>query len=231
MNQFARIEPWSADIVGSSFENWPEELQTLALARPISSLQLSGLMLGAVLSQNGAYRAHRRLPKPVELPGLRTSTKMCAGDVFLKLGPVSWKEHAGFVRVSSELLDTMLPIMLRSITERMATVAYAFQVEQAPISIHVFPYIDLSNAWEARFTIEDGALVSARWTVPAQNGKPPAGMGSKLSGAAARIASASGLENALLDLVYQSDTEDGKIRVVEINPLVLDAGYKRLLRF
>jgi hypothetical protein len=226
---FEQIERWADDIVASSFENWPEGLRAYALAEPLQSKSISPAGAQAVLSQNADYRRYLNTARPMELPSVEIAASPFKGDVFPKLGPISWKEHAAFARVPFVTLPDMLPVMLRGITERMALISHAFVARQVPLQLHLFPFVDLSQSWEVRFRVEAGEPVHGRWQKRIGQQSPPKGSGEKLSIAAQQIAAQAGIDWGILDLVLLKADDQLLIRVVEINPILEDEFSGRLL--
>ncbi|TCN33793.1 hypothetical protein [Sinorhizobium americanum] len=229
MMRFEQIERWADDIVASSFENWPEVLRSYALAEPLESKPISPADTQAVLSQNASYRRFLNTARPVELPSVHIAAGPFKGDFFPKLGPVSWKEHAAFLKIPYITLQHMLPTMLRGVTERMALILHAFVARQVPLQLHIFPFIDLSDSWEVRFRIEAGEPIHARWQKRPGQSPPPKGSGEKLSIAAQQIVAQASIEWGLLDLVLLKSDDQLLVRVVEINPILEFGSTGRLL--
>jgi len=219
MMDFERIEPWADDVIASSFENWPKELRIHALAEPLVEIPMSANDIRTVLSHNPQYRRflNRTQPEPLFTKSLG---KKIEGDAFPKIGPVSWKEISAFINVPLAAFDELLPMMLRSVTDRMAFVLHAFVVRQVPTNLHIFPFIDLGAAYEARFRIENGKPVHAKWINRDGRPGPPPGSGERLSLSAAEIASSTGIHHGLLDLLLMQEDGHERIKVVEVNPIL-----------
>ncbi|MBY3066092.1 hypothetical protein HFO63_32455 [Rhizobium laguerreae] len=224
---FARIEPWADDVIASSFENWPKELRVHALAEPLDAIPISAGDMRAVLSQNAQYRRFLNISQPVSLPSRGFGKKM-EGDAFPKIGPVSWKEISAFISVPLAAIDELMPVMLRGVTDRMAFILHAFVCRQVSTKLHVFPFVDLSKAFEVRFHIEDGEPVHAKWMNRSDRYVPPPGSGEKLSNFAANIAERVGIGYALLDLLLIKGADGEAIKVVEVNPILERSASGRL---
>lgn len=224
---FSSLELYADDVVASSFENWPEELRRHALAEPLFSIVISPNDMRAVLSQNALYRRflNTSLPDVLTLECLIDTVE---GNCFPKIGPVSWKETSGFFCVPFAGVGELLPAMFRGVTNRMALVLHPFVYKQVSTRLHMFPFLDLSDSFEARFQIVDGEPVNATWMNRMDNSSPPAGSGKKLSLFAAEMADSAGIGNGLLDLVLIQGTDGEKIKVVEVNPIIDEANSRQL---
>lgn len=224
---FETIEPWADDVIASSPENWPKELRAYALAEPLAEIVISAGDMRAILSHNARYRRFLNLSKADPLPPARIGEQM-DGDGFPKIGPVSWKEISAFINVPFATLDDVIPLMLRGVTDRMAYVLHAFVYRQVSTKLHIFPFIELRNAFEARFRIENGEPVHAKWMNRSDRAMPPAGSGERLSGFATKISEWAGIGHGLLDLVLLTGAQGEAIKVVEINPLLDSDPSERL---
>lgn len=218
------IERHAPRVVETSFENWPPSLTRHVLAAPVVSVAIPPGQLARWLAENASYKANvRQAPtarrsgpefEPLELPkGQR---------FFPKIGPVSFKEIPAFVDTSADEIDAVLPMMTRSLTDRMAAILHAFVFEGVATDLHFYPLQDFTQIGEARFQIDEaGEIRSARW-ISSGTLERTKQMNVALYDYGMEVANASGLSDCLLDISIQADGEETRYNVLEINPALPD---------
>lgn len=200
-------------IASTSFEAWPEAAQAAALARPLAALRLPPADLERVLRHNRSYRTRHGIAAapPIDDLAAGLSAVAPATPLFPKLGPLSWKEAPWLACLNGSAAALWSGVLLRSATDRMALVLEAWLVLEQSALLHLFPHLDLADAAEIRFAVQDGAIRTIQ-----RRGDHPAG-GSEAQEFVRSLVTQTSLDRVFIDVI---DRGTGDLRIVDINPIL-----------
>lgn len=202
-------------IASTSFEAWPDAAQAAALARPLAALRLPPADLERVLRHNRSYRTRHGIAAAPAVDDLATRLSAIAPEapLFPKLGPLSWKETPWLACLDGAASALWSGVLLRSATDRMALVLEAWLALEQPALLHLFPYLDLADAVEIRFAVQDGAIRTSQ-----RRGDHPAPAGGSDAQEFVRsLVAGTSLDRVFIDVI---DRGAGDLRIVDINPIL-----------
>jgi hypothetical protein len=202
-------------IASTSFEAWPDAAQAAALARPLTALRLPPADLERVLRHNRSYRTRHGIAAAPAVDDLATRLSAIAPEapLFPKLGPLSWKETPWLACLDGAASALWSGVLLRSATDRMALVLEAWLALEQPALLHLFPYLDLADAVEIRFAVQDGSIRTSQ-----RRGDHPApANGSDAQEFVRSLVAGTSLDRVFIDVI---DRGAGDLRIVDINPIL-----------
>lgn len=202
-------------IASTSFEAWPDAAQAAALARPLAALRLPPTDLERVLRHNRSHRTRHGIAAAPAVDDLATRLSAIAPEapLFPKLGPLSWKETPWLACLDGAASALWSGVLLRSPTDRMALVLEAWLALEQPALLHLFPYLDLADAAEIRFAVQDGSIRTSQ-----RRGDHPAhANGSDAQEFVRSLVAGTSLDRVFIDVI---DRGAGDLRIVDINPIL-----------
>ncbi|TDK29604.1 hypothetical protein E2F50_22450 [Rhizobium deserti] len=209
-------------VVLTAFENWPAPYRERALAIPIHSLPVSLRGLNAIVGQksrSGMPCSSDDMP-PFGFP--RDFSIPSEQEIFPKIGPVSWKEVEAFRIMKAGDLEHCLPILLTSMTSRMRLILEPFISLGMPTFLHLFPAVNLTDFIEARLTVKERQIVSARWQRLPEGFAPNQTQKQAVMELAIELAEESPISDMYIDLCIDVGSPDAPARLVEINPVMAE---------
>lgn len=209
-------------VVLTSFENWPVPYRDSALAIPMHSLPVSAGDLEAIVrhqSGNNGLRSVDGRPVVFPAPDLSIPSEQL---LFPKIGPVSWKEVEAFRTIKAGDLEHCLPVLLTSMTSRMRLILEPFISLNMPTFLHLFPAMNLVDFIEARLTVRERRIVSARWQRLPEGFAPNQRQKQAVMELSMDLVEDSPLSDLYIDLCIDVSRPDTPARLLEINPVMTE---------